>query len=161
MLVRKITRSMMLVAAACIALMMLATIADVLMNNIFRRPIRGTFEFIEILMACTVFLGLPEIFRTNGNVVVDVLDHFLQPKTIATLDRFANVISLIFMLILGYAMLAPSWDTVLFPETKQETGIPTYVIWVPILLGTLVSIIATIHYLFAARRAAPHGGNYE
>jgi hypothetical protein len=86
---------------------------------------------------------------------------FCSPKTIATLDRFANVISLIFMLILGYAMLAPSWDTVLFPETKQETGIPTYVIWVPILLGTLVSIIATIHYLFAARRAAPHGGNYE
>jgi TRAP-type C4-dicarboxylate transport system permease small subunit len=71
---------MMLVAAACIALMMLATIADVLMNNIFRRPIRGTFEFVEILMACTVFLGLPEIFRTNGNVVVDVLDHFLQSK---------------------------------------------------------------------------------
>lgn len=160
-MIKKITLSLMAVAAACIAIMMIATIADVLMNNIFRRPIRGTYEVVEILMACVVFLGVPEIFRTNGNVVVDVLDHFIPKSTVNALDRIATVVTIVFLIVLGYAMLAPAWDTILYPESKQETGIPVYVLWVPILLGTLVSLVASIAYLLHSRRPAPHGGNFE
>lgn len=160
-LIRKITTAMMLLAAACIAIMMLVTIADVLMNNIFKRPIRGAFEYVEVLMACVVFLGAPEIFRTGSNVVVDVLDHFLARKAVKVLDVIGTLFTIVFLVVLGYAMIAPAMDTIQFPETKQETGIYTYVLWIPILIGTVVALIASVNYLMRAHDTTIKVGNYE
>ena len=35
--------------------MMLLTVADVALRAFFNRPIHGTFELIELCLACTIF----------------------------------------------------------------------------------------------------------
>ena len=75
------TRWLSAIAAIGILSMMLITIADILMHNFLRRPIRGTFDLVELFLVFVVFLGIPEVFRREGNVTVDVIDHFITAST--------------------------------------------------------------------------------
>ena len=53
-------------AALAIAAMALLTIADIVMKNAFNRPIKGTFEIVELLLVLVVFFGLAEVFRSDA-----------------------------------------------------------------------------------------------
>ena len=112
--------------------MMSVTIADILMHNFLRQPIRGTFDLVELFLVLAVFLGIPEVFRSEGNITVDVIDHFVTASTKRVLHAAALILTFGFLLLLGYAMISPAMDTVTFPEHKQETGIPTWFFWIPI-----------------------------
>jgi TRAP-type C4-dicarboxylate transport system permease small subunit len=45
-----------------LAAMMLLTVADVTLRALFNRPIHGTFELIELGLACSVYIALPAVF---------------------------------------------------------------------------------------------------
>jgi TRAP-type C4-dicarboxylate transport system permease small subunit len=137
------TRWLSAIAAIGILAMMLITIADILMHNFLRRPIRGTFDLVELFLVFVVFLGIPEVFRREGNVTVDVIDHFITASTKRMLRAAAFILTFGFLLLLGFAMINPAMDTVTFPEHKQETGIPTWLFWIPILFGVALAAIAT------------------
>jgi TRAP-type C4-dicarboxylate transport system permease small subunit len=144
------------VAAFGIFAMMLITIADVLTHNLFHRPIRGTFELVELLLVIVVFLGIPEVFRSEGNITVDVIDHFVGSSTRLLLCGVALTVTLGFLLLLGFAMIAPAMDTISFPEHKQETGLPTSLFWFPILFGTAIATIATAGAGWSRLRSTRH-----
>src|SRR5204862_4333233 len=69
-------------AAAFLAAMMLLTVADVALRAVFNRPIHGTFELIELCLACTIFVALPAVFLRDEHLVVDVVDHLARPAVV-------------------------------------------------------------------------------
>lgn len=140
----RLTRSLSDVAALAIFAMILLTIADVLMKNLFNRPVTGVFELVEFLMVIAVFFGMPEVFRSHSNICVDVVDHLVKDRGRTVIRTFGALASLFFLLILGWAMLGPAWDTVVYPQSTQEVGIPMFAYWLPILAGTALTIIATV-----------------
>ena len=73
--------------------MMLLTVADVVLRAVSNRPIRGTFEIIELLLACTFFLALPAVFLRDEHLLVDVIDP-LAPRWVPWLRRFAEIIAI-------------------------------------------------------------------
>ena len=81
-------------AAAFVAAMMLLTVADVVLRAVFNRPIRGTLEIVELLLACTFFLALPAVFLRDENLVVDVVDD-VAPRCVPLLRRFAEVVAVV------------------------------------------------------------------
>jgi TRAP-type transport system small permease protein len=139
---KRLTHGLSNVAAMAIAAMILLTIADVLMKSFFNRPIKGTFELVELLLVFVVFFGIAEVFRADGNICVDVVDHALGARGRAALQAFGALSSLAFLLLVGWAMIGSAWDTVDYPQWTQEIGIPLYAYWVPILIGTALSIVA-------------------
>jgi TRAP-type C4-dicarboxylate transport system permease small subunit len=140
----RLTKRLSDVAALALVAMIFLTIADVLMKNVFHRPINGVFELVEFLMVIAVFFGVPEVFRSRSNICVDVADHLVTGKTQAAIRTFSSLASLFFLLILGWAMLAPAWDTIVYPQNTQEIGLPMYAYWFPILAGTALTIVATV-----------------
>lgn len=140
---RQTTRSLSDFAALAILAMILVTIADVIMKNVFRRPIAGVFEVMELMLVVAVFFGLPDVFRSGANICVDVADHLVGPRARDGLHLFGAGASLGFLLLLGWAMIAPAWDTIVYPQNTQEAGIPIFLYWVPILAGTAMTIVAT------------------
>ena len=139
---KRLTHRLSDIAAMAIAAMMLLTIADVLMKGLFNRPIKGTFELVELLLVFVVFFGVAEVFRADGNICCDVVDHALGARGRAALQAFGALSSLAFLLLVGWAMTEPAWDTVNHPQRTQEIGIPLYAHWVPIFIGTGLSIVA-------------------
>jgi TRAP-type C4-dicarboxylate transport system permease small subunit len=65
----------------------LGTTADALLRSFFGRPIRGTFEATELVLAAIIFFGLPYTSLTDGHVSVDFLtsrlSHRMQNAIIA------------------------------------------------------------------------------
>src|SRR5207237_9024244 len=80
-------------AAVFLAAMMLLTVADVALRTFFNRPIHGTFELIELCLACTIFVALPAVFLRDEHLVVDVVDHLARPAVVKLLDLFAAIAS--------------------------------------------------------------------
>jgi TRAP-type C4-dicarboxylate transport system permease small subunit len=139
----QVTRWLLAIAAISLFAMMVITITDILMHNFLRQPIRGTFDLVEVFLVFVVFLGIPEVFRREGNITVDVIDHFISASTKWALRAAALIVTFGFLLLLGFAMITPAMDAVTFPEHKQETGIPTWLLWMPILVGIAFATLAT------------------
>ncbi|MSQ18398.1 MAG: TRAP transporter small permease [Betaproteobacteria bacterium] len=140
----RINRRIADLSAIALAAMMLVTIFDITMKNLLGRPIASTFELVESSLAVMVFLGLPSVFRKDGNIIVDVIDHFIGLRGVGLLKCIGALATVGFLLLMGYAMIEPALDTLRYPENKPESGIPMYALWVPILLGTVFSIVGGV-----------------
>src|SRR6267143_4998058 len=85
--------------------MMLLTVADVVLRAFFNRPIHGTFELIELCLACTIFVALPAVFLRDEHLVVDVVDHFAPPAVVKLLDLFGALASLAVLALMFWRMV--------------------------------------------------------
>lgn len=139
---KKLTQWLSDLAAVAIAAMMMFTIADIVMKNMFNQPIKGTFELVELMLVLVVFLGFAEVFRSDANISVDVVDYGVSEKVRRLLKIFGATASLVFLLLMFWAMVAPAWDTVKYPQWTQELGLPIYAYWAVIIVGTILTIIA-------------------
>ena len=57
---KRLTQWLSDLAAVAIACMIFITIADIAIKNLFNRPIKGTFELVELLLVFAVFFGFAE-----------------------------------------------------------------------------------------------------
>jgi TRAP-type transport system small permease protein len=131
-------------AAAALLLMMLTTVADVVMANLFRHPILGAYDMVETMLVFAVFLGMPRIFVANANIVVDIIDFFVSARVVVRLKQLALLLSLLFLVLLLWNMVTPALDAYGFGEKKQELGLPLWILWLPMLLGVLLSAVAIL-----------------
>ena len=149
----KLTSALLSVSGVCLFAIIAVTMCDVLSNNLLQRPIRGTFEVVELLLVTVIFTGLPEIFRLQLNIVVDVVDHFVSPAIRSNFIFLGSLVTLAFLCVLAYAMIAPALDTIRYPERRQDSGLPTYVFWIPVLVGHALCIVVTFADFY--RRLSP------
>lgn len=147
------------ISACALVAMMLATVCDVFMANMFRRPIIGTFDFVESSIVLMVFLGFPATFRDNSHIAVDVVDLFTSPTTINRLKTLGKLCSLIFLAFLAWQMLEPAHDAYKYGERKQELGLPLYVLWIPMIFGIALSAVMALFSMFPSESAVPEKGS--
>jgi TRAP-type C4-dicarboxylate transport system permease small subunit len=72
-------------AAVFLCAMMMVTVADVVLRSLVKYPIFGTFDLVELFLVTLIFLGLPETFRREEHVVVDLVDHLAPQRVVALL----------------------------------------------------------------------------
>jgi TRAP-type C4-dicarboxylate transport system permease small subunit len=130
-------------AAAFLAAMMLITVADVVLRAVFNRPIRGTLEIVELLLACTFFLALPAAFLRDENIVVDVVDGF-APRRVPLLKRIAEVIAVVVLAVMGWQSWISARDAVVFGDVTSDLSLPRILYWIPVLTGIIGAAVAAL-----------------
>ena len=136
---KRLTQFLSDIAALAIAAMALLTVADIVTKNAFNRPIKGTFEIVELLLVLVVFFGVAEEHCSAGNIcVTSRIRCSAQNEAALKMCAFA---SLVFLVLMGLAMTARRWTRDI-SAMDQETGIPLHAYWTPILAGTAIAIIA-------------------
>jgi TRAP-type C4-dicarboxylate transport system permease small subunit len=121
--------------------MMLLTVADVVLRAVSNIPIRGTFEIIELLLACTFFLALPAVFLRDEHLVVDVVDP-LAPRWVPRLRRIAEVIAIPVLALMAWEGFKAARETLIFNDVTSDLSIHRLLYWVPVLFGLIGSAIA-------------------
>lgn len=121
-------------AGISLAAMMLLTVTDVVLRAVANRPIRGTFELVELLLACTFFLALPAAFLRDDHIVVDVID-YLAPRRVALLKRIAEVVAVIVIAVMAWQGWLTARDTLVFNDVTSDLEIPRILYWIPVLAG--------------------------
>jgi TRAP-type C4-dicarboxylate transport system permease small subunit len=142
--VERFVRWLSALSAVALACMVLLIVADVLRSNFLHRPIVGTFDLVQTLLVFIVFLGVPQIFFVEGNITVDVIDHLAGRRVVACLRVLGGLLSFAYLGLLWVHMFAPALDTLRFGDVTSDLSMPVFIMWLPVLFGLPVALIAII-----------------
>ena len=78
--INRLSKIMALVAALCLAAMMLLTVADVAGRYFFKLPVTGAWEIISLLLVCSATWGLAYCQVEKGHISVNVLLQNFSPR---------------------------------------------------------------------------------
>ena len=127
--------------------MMLLTVADIVLRTAFKRPIQGTFELIELGLACSVFVALPAVFLRGENLVVDVVDYVAGPAARRVLDLAGACVSLAVLSVMVFQMVPLARDMHQLGDVSAILAIPKLVYWIPVLAGIGASALMTLVFI--------------
>ena len=127
--------------------MMLLTVADVVLRAVLNKPVRGTLEIVELLLACTFFLALPASFLRDEHIVVDIVDG-IAPRWVPLLKRIAGMIGVVLMAAMAWQGWIGAKDTLVFKDVTSDLALPRIWYWVPVLAGMIGSVLAAFYMLF-------------
>jgi TRAP-type transport system small permease protein len=128
--------------------MVLLTVADVVLRSVFRLPIPGMLELIELGLACTIFIALPAVFLRDGHLVVDVIDHLAPAALVRVLARAGAAVSLGVLVVMAWQMAPLARAMHEFGDVTSDLSIPRLYYWIPVLFGIVGSALATLIFLF-------------
>lgn len=115
------------IALACAVLllaMMGLTVADVLGRYLFNAPIKGATELTELMLAATIFLGLPAATMDREHVTVDLLTDRLS----GLFDRLRRPVILLataaVQLLIGWRIWVTAMEVASYGGTTPSLELP-------------------------------------
>lgn len=148
-LVERLQRAQLRLACGALIVLMMVTVLDVFLRYVFNRPIRGSYDIVECMLLIFVFHGMAAGFFGRRNIAIDLIDTFAGARAVALLIRLADVLSVVVLLLIFWAMLNPAMQIYQYGDTKLELRLPIYLMWIAALLGLAGTILAAIVVLLA------------
>jgi TRAP-type transport system small permease protein len=130
-------------AAVAVAAMVVLTVADVLLRAVLNRPVRGTYELIELFLTCSFFLALPAVFLRDEHIVVDVVDG-VAPARVPLLRRIAELVAAVTLGVMAWQSWLVAADAIAFGDVTADLALPRLYYWIPVLAGLVGSAIAAL-----------------
>jgi TRAP-type C4-dicarboxylate transport system permease small subunit len=155
MVADRMQRAQLWLAVSALLILMLVTVVDVFMRYLFNRPIRASYDAVECLLLVFVFNSMAAAFFGRRNVLIDIIDSFVHRRMAVALIRIADILSVLGLGLLAWAMLVPAAQSYAYADVKQELGIPIYVLW----FVALVSLMGTIFCAAVTFLAKPATGD--
>ncbi|WP_372656499.1 TRAP transporter small permease [Hydrogenophaga sp.] len=146
------------VAGIALLVMTLWTVVDVLTRYLLSKPLQGSIDLVESTLVLVVFLALPECFRREEQVVVDVVDHLIPAPAVEYLKLFAAVATLLFLVVLGYTGMQPLLDAWQFGDRKPDLPVPIFALLGVIQVAIAVSVVVLGRKLFVQLKRVVQGG---
>jgi TRAP-type C4-dicarboxylate transport system permease small subunit len=129
--------------------LMLLTVGDVMGRSFFNKPIPGTFELSEYMLAVIVLLGAAYTQQVKGHVGVDFLTSRYSPRAQALLQAVTTLAGLLIIAILvwqGYLegihekavsdqLRVPQWPF------KLLVAVGGLLLWLELLLDFIASVL--------------------
>src|SRR5262245_32976512 len=131
------------VGSACLAAMMLLTVSDVVLRAAFNRPVRGTYELVELLLCVTFFVALPAVFLRDEHIVVDSIDRYF-PRAVPGLRRLAALIAVAMLALMTWQGAIRARDALSFGDVTSDLSLPRILYWIPLLFGLGGGAIAAL-----------------
>jgi TRAP-type C4-dicarboxylate transport system permease small subunit len=156
--VERLLNWLTVLSGTALAAMVLLVVADVLRANLLRRPIIGAIDLVQALLALIVFLGLPRVIFEEGNITVDVIDHFVGKRAVDVLRASGGLFAFAYLVLLLWHMVTPALDTLRFGDISPDLKIPIFLIWIPVLLGMAASAVAALVVSYRRLRGSDGAG---
>lgn len=145
--IRSLTRVMNVVACGVLGLMMLLTVSDVLLRYFLRRPILGTTELTENMMACLAFLSLAWCAVERNHLKVDLVMRLFPSKVQAIVD---TITSLAGLCLVGLIAWRSFLEAMVMKELNFESSllsIPTFPFYYVMAAGFAVLCLVMVMQL--------------
>ena len=139
---QRLARACTVLGAVALAVMMVTTDYDVAARALFRAPLSGAVDIVEMMVLCSAFLGLPEICLRDEQIRVDIVDTLVPPRVLEALKAFGLIATIGFMGLLAVNVMRPLHDAWQFGDIKPDTGFPLYPLF-GLVLFCLVAAMAT------------------
>jgi len=117
-----VSRTLNWVSMFFLVVMVLTVTVDVGGHYLFKKPLTGSTDFVELMMVIVVFLGLGYCAALEGNVRVDVVHARLPKRVQAGLDIFTFAASTFIFALITWRLAARAWNIVQNPLAGPSTG---------------------------------------
>lgn len=154
-LIERLQWTQVRIAAVALTVMMLVTVADVFMRYVFNSPIRGSYDIVEATLVIFVFHGMAAGFFRRANIVIDLIDTFVGRRLVALLIRISDVLSVVALVVIIWAMTGPAWQAYEYGDRKLELDMPIYYLWIVALLGIAGTLVCALGVLVARATTPP------
>jgi TRAP-type C4-dicarboxylate transport system permease small subunit len=104
----------------------LVTVLDALLRYFLGRPMRGTFEVTELVLAAIIFFGMPYTNLTDGHVSVDFLTSRLGSRTQAAIIAVNAAICAVLFGFITVQMAFLATEFLATGRTTLTTRIPIF-----------------------------------
>ena len=138
-------------ASAFLAAMMLLTVADVVLRAIFNRPLRGSYDLVELFLCATFFIALPAAFLRDDNIVVDSVYRSL-PRVVPWLKRIAGAVAVIMLALMVWQGAIAARDAWSFGDVTSDLSLPKILFWIPLLFGLTGGAVAALLAMLRIRK---------
>ncbi len=125
-IIKKVTLITDRLAGACFFSVMALVVSNIIMRNIFKRPILGTMEIVGLLCVTGLGLALSNCEMINFNVGMDVVMEKLSDKTRKTIKLGTYSVALCFWSIVVWRMYIYASATYMNKRVTPTTSIPVY-----------------------------------
>ena len=157
----RVQRTQLWVAASALVILMMVTVVDVFMRYLFNRPIRASLETVEVMLLVFVFNGMAAAFFDRRHIVIDLLDNVCGPRITGMLIRIADVLSVLCLALLAWAMRQPAMQAYQYGDAKMELPVPIYVLWIVVLVSFAGTFFCALVTLVAKPAVAAGHGRAE
>ncbi len=153
--VDRLSKAAAVLAAACLALLAIVILAEVVSVGLFNKSLEFSWEYGAFFMAGTFFLGLGWTLGEGGHVRVGILAERLPPALGRSLDMAATVIGMVIAGFLTMSLAGLAWSSFVdgsrtFTATATPLALPQAVITAGALLLTLQLFARLVRLLQAA-----------
>jgi TRAP-type C4-dicarboxylate transport system permease small subunit len=128
----------------------LVLMVDVSTRKTLGFSILGTIDLTQLAQVWCVFLALPLVFLRESHIAVD----FVTQQFPARLQAAVHFVAALLGVALLAAILGYSWQQAAIQVRQGDRsvtlGIPMALYWAPLLLGTSLSILASVLVLLKA-----------
>ena len=107
-----------------LAIMMVLTAGDVTLRYVFNRPIVGSLDLTEYMMAIVVSFGLAYCAFLKGHVRVDLVVSYLPQRVQAVIDSLTGLLGFILFSII-------TWQSFVYMEILIDSGLKSTVLLIP------------------------------
>lgn len=112
------------VGVGVLAAMMVLTASDVTLRYVFNRPIVGSFDLTEYMMAIVVSFSLAYCAFFKGHVSVDIVTSHFPQRAQAIIDSITSLLStFLFALI--------TWQSFIYMKLLFDSGLKSTVLLIP------------------------------
>lgn len=121
--IRKVEKILSTISGFLLVGLMVLGAADVIGRYVFNRPIMGTFEISEILMAVMVFLGWAYTQAQRGHIRVDLLVSRYPPRLQAMVEFV-----ILFLVLVVFCLIAWKAASIARQEWQEQRLVSTILI---------------------------------
>ena len=150
------TRRLALVGGFVLLAASVVTVADALLRKFFSRPIQGTFEATELLLAVIIFFALPYTGLTDAHAVLDLTVNRLPKRAQEIIIGLNGLFCAVVLGVVAYEMGLLAAEYGRTARTSITMRIPVYPFILPaVAAGWLASLGFVIQALAAFSRPSP------
>lgn len=114
-IIYKISQVLDRAAGFCCFAMMVLVACNVIGRKLFKFPITGTIELVQILFALTVGLALAHCAVKGGHITIDFVVEYFPERFQKVARILTNVITILTVTVSGWMLIG-------YADTLRETG---------------------------------------
>lgn len=125
--------------------MMALTVVDVFGRYVLNRPVLGSFEITEVLLAGLVFCALPLVSLSKEHITVDLTDHFFSARWAKWRDAMVTWVCAACMAFLTWRFWFKALEAVEYGDMTAALHIPMApLVWVMCAMSAVTLFILVV-----------------
>jgi TRAP-type C4-dicarboxylate transport system permease small subunit len=137
-IINSLSRIMNIAAGGLLAAMMLLTVSDVFFRYFLRKPILGTTEITESMMACLAFFALAWCAAQQSHLKVDLVMSRFSPKVQAIVDSMTSLAGICIVALIAWRSLIEGFAVKQLNIISSLVKIPAFPFYYVVALGCAV-----------------------